>query len=106
MLAQVGDGHLEMVNDNFDTGGSIAPGKYRLGDDTYAKLLDKLSDEKFAKASAGVRANILSFYSDPNAPYATKRDPKAWEKVQVELDQLKAAPPAAPIVAESSNSKN
>ena len=106
LLAQVGSGHLEMANDNFDTGGSIAPGKYRMSDDTYAKLLDKLSDEKFAKASPDVRANILAFYSDPNAPYATKRDPKAWEKVQIELDQLKAAPPAAPVVAESSNAKN
>ncbi|HEY1422364.1 MAG TPA: hypothetical protein VGF20_02850, partial [Candidatus Acidoferrum sp.] len=92
--------------DNFDTGGSIAPGKYRMGDDTYAKLLDKLSDEKFAKALPEVRANILAFYSDPNGPYTTKRDPKAWEKVQIELDQLKAAPPATPVVAESSNSKD
>jgi hypothetical protein len=106
LLGEVGNGQLELVNDNFDTGGNIAPGKYRLGDDTYAKLLDKLSDEKFAKASADVRANILSFYSDPGAPYATKRDPKAWGKVQIELDQLKAAPPATPIVAKSSNSKN
>jgi hypothetical protein len=107
LLTQVGNGHIEMVNDNFDTGGSIAPGKYRLSDDTYAKLLDKLSDEKFAKALPEVRANILAFYSDPNAPYATKRDPKAWEKVQIELDQLRAAPPpATPVVAESSNSKD
>ena len=106
LLAQVGSGQLELVNDNFDTGGSIAPGKYRMADDAYAKLLDKLSDEKFANASADVRANILSFYSDPGAPYATKRDPKAWGKVQIELDQLKAAPPPSPVVAESSNSKN
>jgi hypothetical protein len=106
LLSQVGSGQLEMVNDNFDTGGSIAPGKYRMGDDTYAKLLDKLSDEKFAKALPEVRANILAFYSDPNAPYATKRDPKAWEKVQIELDQLRAAPPATAIVAETSKSKD
>src|ERR1700693_6266284 len=106
LLGQVPSGHIEMVNDNFDTGGSIAPGKYRMSDDTYAKLLDKLSDEKFAKASPDVRANILAFYSDPSAPYATKRDPKAWEKVQIELEQLKAAPPATPVVAESANSKD
>jgi hypothetical protein len=106
LLSEVGSGQLELANDNFDTGGSIAPGKYRMSDDTYAKLLDKLSDEKFAKALPEVRANILAFYSDPNAPYATKRDPKAWAKVQTELDQLKAAPPAAPVVAESSNAKD
>jgi hypothetical protein len=106
LLGEVGSGPLELVNDNFDTGGSIAPGQYRMSDDTYAKLLHKLSDEKFAKALPEVRANILAFYSDPNAPYATKRDPKAWEKVQTELGHLKAAPPATPVLAESSNSKD
>src|SRR3981081_2174226 len=106
LLDQVPSGHIEMVNDNFDTGWPIAPGKYRMSDETYAKLLDKLSDEKFAKASPEVRANILAFYSDPNAPYATKRDPQAGEKVQVQLAQLKAAPPAAPIVADTSKSNN
>jgi hypothetical protein len=106
LLAQVPSGHIEMVNDNFDTGGSIAPGKYRMGDDAYAKLLDKLAEEKFAKVSREVRAHILAFYSDPNAPYATKRDPKAWEKVQAELDQLKAASLLTPIVAHTTKSQD
>jgi Zinc dependent phospholipase C len=107
LLAQVGSGHdLELVNDNFDTGGSSAPGKYRMSDDTYAKLLDKLSDEKFGRALPEVRQNILSFYSDLNAPYATKRDPKAWAKVQVELDQLKAAPPVGPLMTGPADSKD
>ncbi|MEQ1472258.1 MAG: zinc dependent phospholipase C family protein [Candidatus Acidiferrum sp.] len=108
LLAQVGSGsqHLEIVNDNFDTGDLTAPGKYRMNDDTYAKLLDKLSDEKFAGAPPELRANILAFFADLNAPYATKRDPKAWAKVQTELDQLKAAPPAeAPAVAAAGSSR-
>jgi Zinc dependent phospholipase C len=105
LLAQVGSGHLELVNDNFDTGETTGPGKYQMNDDTYAKLLDKLSDEKFAGAAPELRANILSFFGDMNAPYATKRDPKAWAKVQTELDQLKVAPPAAaPAVAAASSS--
>jgi hypothetical protein len=95
LLAQVGSGHLELPNDNFDTGEPTVPGKYQMNDDTYAKLLDKLSEEKFAGAPPELRANILAFFGDPNAPYATKRDPKAWAKVQTELDQLKAAPPTA-----------
>jgi hypothetical protein len=65
-----------------------------MNDDTYAKLLDKLSDEKFAGAPPELRANILTFFGDLNAPYATKRDPKAWAKLQTELDQLKVAPAA------------
>lgn len=102
LLAEQGSGQLELANDNFDTGDSTGPGKYRMNDDTYAKLLDKLCEAKFAGVSPDVRSNILTFYADPNAPYATKRDPKAWEKVQTELAQLKAAP-AAPAVAQSSN---
>ena len=98
LLAEVGTGHLELLNDNFDTGETTGPGKYRMNDDTYAKLLDKLADQKFAGALPEVRSHILKFFSDLNAPYATKRDPKAWAKVQTELQQLKAAAPAVPPV--------
>jgi Zinc dependent phospholipase C len=106
LLSDTGNGHLELANDNFDTGAASGPGNYRLNDDTYAKLLDKLADEKFAGASPEVRSNILKFYDDPSAPYATKRDPKAWAKVQTDLQQLKAAAPATtPVVAQSSNPK-
>jgi hypothetical protein len=101
LLGEQGSGQLQLPNDNFDTGDSTGPGKYRMNDDTYAKLLDKLCEAKFAGASPDVRSSVLTFYADPNAPYATKRDPKAWEKVQTELGQLKAAS-AAPAVAQSS----
>ena len=105
LLGEVNAGHLELANDNFDTGEATGPGKYGMNDDTYAKLLDKLSDEKFAGAAPELRANLLTFFADPAAPYATKRDPKAWAKLQTELDQLKAAPPAeAPAVSAASSS--
>lgn len=94
LLGEIGSGNLELLNDNFDTGDTTGPGKYGLNDDTYAKLLDKLSDDKFTGASPELRANILAFFGNLNAPYATKRDPKAWAKLQTELDQLKAAAPA------------
>ena len=38
-----------------------------------------------------LRAELLQFYSDPNAPYATKRKPKEWAKLQAALQQLKIA---------------
>jgi hypothetical protein len=96
LLAEVGRDDLVIANDNFDTGSQTGPGKYKLNDDTYARLLDKLAKEKFVEASPELRANILAFYSDPNAPYATKRHPKAWAKVQTDLTELKAAPPPPP----------
>jgi hypothetical protein len=40
-----------------------------------------------------VRAELLEFFGHPDAPYATKRKPKDWAKVQAELEQLKKAVP-------------
>src|ERR1017187_3437961 len=95
LLGQVGTGKPDLPNDNFDTGEVTGPGKYRLNDETHAKLLDALAKQNFSGASPEIRAEILEFYGHPDAPYATKRNPKVWAKVQTQLKQLKkAAPPA------------
>ena len=86
--------HLELMNNNFDTGDMTGPGKYRMNDEAHAKLLGMLADNKFAGASPEVREELLHFFSDPDAPYATKRNVKAWANLQTQLEQLKAAPPA------------
>ena len=83
-----------MINDNFDTGGMTGPGKYRMNDEAHAKLLGMLAEQQFAGASPAVREELLHFFSEPDAPYATKRDAKAWANVQVQLEQLKVATPA------------
>jgi hypothetical protein len=93
LLSRQAAGQLELPNDNFDTGEISGPGKYRLNDETHAALLEALAGQNFASAPADVRAELLDFYSQPEAPYATKGNPKAWAKVQVELQQLKQAPP-------------
>ena len=95
LIADVRNGHLDLPNDNFDVGEATGPGKYGLNDDAHAKLLDRLASQKFAGMSSELRDELLHFYSEPDAPYATKRDPKAWAIVQSELVQLKSfAPPA------------
>jgi hypothetical protein len=94
LLSQVGTGQLDVPNDNFDTGEITGPGKYRLNDETHAKWLHALAKQNFNGASPEVRAELLEFFGHPDAPYATKRKPKDWAKVQAELEQLKkAAPP-------------
>ena len=94
LLGQVGTGQLDLPNDNFDTGEVTGPGKYRLNDEAHAKLLDALAKKNFSGASPELRAELLNFYGHPDAPYATKQNPKAWAKVQTQLEQLKkAAPP-------------
>ncbi len=94
LLSDEAAGHLELINDNFDTGGMTGPGKYRMNDEAHAKLLRMLAEQKFAGASPEVRGELLRFFSEPDAPYATKRNVKAWANVQMQLEQLKAAPPA------------
>ena len=93
LLSQVGTGQPDLPNDNFDTGEITGPGKYRLNDETHAKLLHALAKQNFSGASPEVRAELLEFFGHPDAPYATKRKPKDWAKVQAELEQLKNAVP-------------
>jgi Zinc dependent phospholipase C len=88
LLAAQRDDRLRLPNENFDTGKPVAPGNYRLADAAYAKLLDKLSGKP---VPADLRADILAFYADLNAPIATKHDKKAWAKTLTEIEQLRGA---------------
>jgi hypothetical protein len=100
LLKEQGEGLLKLPNDNFDVGEFTPPGKYRMNDDAHAELLDKLAEQNFADMTPDLRAELLDFFSDPNAPYATKRNPKEWTRVEVELQQLKSTPPQ-PLSAEA-----
>lgn len=94
LLSQAGAGQLVLPNDNFDTGEITGPGKYRLNDETHARLLNALANQNFSSAPPEVRGELLEFFGHPDAPYATKRKSKDWAKVQAELEQLKKAAPA------------
>ena len=95
LLGQAAAGQLDLPNENFDTGEITGPGKYQLTDETQAKLLDALAKQKFSGASPEIRAELLEFFGHPDAPYAMKRKPKDWAKVQAELEELKNAAPTA-----------
>lgn len=97
LLGQTDAGQLNLTNDNFDTGETTGPGKYRLNDDAHAELLNALAKQNFSGVSPELRAELLEFYGHPDAPYATKRKPQEWAKVQAELEQLRK--PASPAVA-------
>lgn len=103
LLEALRDGPVDLPNDNFDVGEDTGPGIYGLNDDAHAKLLDKLAERKFTGVSSDLRQELLHFFSQPNLPYATKRNPKAWARVQSELEQLKATSPAT-TTADSSPS--
>ncbi len=91
LLTDLREGRLNLPNHNFDVGENTGPGKYRLNDEAHAELLDKLAENKFAGATSEVRAELLDFFAEPDAPYATKHNAKAWTKVQTQLQQLKSS---------------
>jgi zinc dependent phospholipase C len=101
LLTQTRTGTPDIPNDNFDTGTVTPPGVYFMNDDVHAELIEKLAKQNFAGITPDLRAELLQYYSDPNAPNATKRKPKDWTKVQVALQQLKNTP-ATPETAETS----
>ncbi len=61
-LKAVGTGTLKLENRDFDTGRLAKAGEYELADRAYAKLLEKLSAQKFQDVSPELRANIIAFY--------------------------------------------
>ena len=105
-LKQLGEKQLVLANDNFDVGAATGPGEYRLQDNAYAELLDRLAEQKFAGLTPDLRADILRYYSDPKAAYSTKSDPKAWAKLQAELQELKNTPPAPSALQPGATEKN
>ncbi len=79
---------LDLPNRDLDTGNLVRPGGYRLTDKTYAELLNKLTAEPDRHVPSGLRHDVLAYYADPNAPIATKKNARAWKRVQTELTTL------------------
>jgi len=91
LLRDLREERLDLPNNNFDVGENTGPGKYRLNDEAHAELLDKLTGNKFANTSPELKTELLHFFSESDAPYATKKKPEAWSKLQIQLEQLKDA---------------
>ena len=89
LLQETNSKTLSLPNTDFDTGKMTRAGEYQLTDKTYAYLLDKLAEHNFENIPPELRANILVFYGDPNAPISTKQDAAAWQKIQDQLRKLK-----------------
>ena len=100
LLEEVRSDTLVLPNCDLDSGNPTKAAEYSLTDDTYAKLLTRLSDRQFAQTSPALRANILEFYSDLSLPIETKKDQGHWRGVLLSLDELKLVTPV-PAVADS-----
>jgi hypothetical protein len=94
-LAMTEEKQLTLVDDDLDTGNPTTPGEYKLADRAYARLLKELARKDFADAPPALRQNILSFYSDLNRPFDTKRHNGDWRHLLQNLDELKHQPQTA-----------
>jgi hypothetical protein len=93
LLEEVRTDSLLLPNRDFDSGRPTKAAEYSLTDDTYAKLLARLSERKFDLTTTDLREDILHFYSDLSAPIETKKDKLRWQSVLTALDQLKSVTP-------------
>src|SRR5437016_2790072 len=91
LLKQVGTDSLVLPNRDFDTGNATKAAEYSLTDDSYAKLLGRLSDRKFDRTTPELKANIVEFYSDLSASFETKKDAGQWQNVLKSLAELQSA---------------
>ncbi len=96
LLAESEKQHFHLANTDFDTGRMTHAGEYRLTDNAYGHLLDELAKADFVQVTPQLQEDIVGFYSDPNAPLSTKRNPAAWTRIQDELQKLKAKSAEAP----------
>ena len=102
-LARFGGPKPGLENRDLDTGAITKPGGYKLTDQTYAELLHRLVSNTSLIISSDVKADIESFYGDPNAPIATKMDAAEWARVQADLMALHGMAESVPATAAGKN---
>lgn len=82
---------MNLENRDLDTGAPVRPGAYPLTDKTYAQLLGQLTRQS-GPVPERLKGDIENYYADPNAPIVTKKNRKAWKRVQAELITLRNMP--------------
>jgi hypothetical protein len=93
LLQAAGHG-LALGDPHLDLGRPSRAGEYRLADEAYSRLLDKLGRRRFASVTPELRADILAFYADPEADVETRRkDPARWRRNRRDLERLRALSP-------------
>ncbi len=81
-----------LPNRDLDTGNPVKPSGYRLTDETYATLTHRLAEYPQQPISPGIKEDILAYYADPDLPFATKKDARAWASLQTDLATLRTMP--------------
>lgn len=90
-LTLLNNSNIKLPDIDFDTGKPTRMGEYDLTDETYSDLLLKLQDKKFDHLSSPLKQNILAFYNAADTSAYAKKQPEAWKKTYIALQQLKTA---------------
>ncbi len=98
------DPALILENRDLDTGRPVHPGTYPLMDETYEKLVERLTAVPARTIPVALRHDILDYYSNPAAPIVTKKNKKKWKKLNQRLEVLRqmntAVRPAEPAASD------
>jgi len=90
LLKQQGVRPLQLADLDFDTGKPTRPGEYRMADNAYATLAQKLAEKDPSSMDPSVRQNVLAFFSDLNQPYWTKQKREEWLETVAAVEKLKS----------------
>jgi hypothetical protein len=93
LLAAEQTRRIQPADLNLDVGQPTTAGAYRIADEAYARLVDELGKQGYARVSRELRENILSFYKDGIVPASAKIKEKDRLKLARQLEQLKQTNP-------------
>jgi hypothetical protein len=91
LLSHAGSENLDLPNRDCDTGRETRAGEYALTDKTYAHLIDQLASKTSGPLSPGLRENLFQFYSDLNAPNATRKGCQSVAPIAGSVATIEAA---------------
>ena len=97
LLAEQRVRNLRVADLDLDTGKPTQPGAYRMADDAYAKLAQKLAARDAEAVDPAVRENILTYFTDLKRPYSTSQKPKDWQTTVAAVEKLRSEGNAARV---------
>ncbi|GAA3758795.1 zinc dependent phospholipase C family protein [Terriglobus aquaticus] len=86
------DPNHPLANRDLDTGNVVQPAGYPLTDQTYARLLHRLTAMPNEPVPPGVKTEILNYFSNTSLAYSVKHKPQEWATVQKDLVTLQGMP--------------
>jgi hypothetical protein len=88
-LSALAAGRLSLANTDFDTGKASVHGEYELADETYAELLKRLTDAKYANVSDALARNVLAYYDAAPGRVSGKKEARRLKKIAPRLAGLR-----------------